>query len=174
MLAPLNRLVRPNMRESLADQIAAFGRAAMSRLSKLTSYLRRDWLRALLLLIIGIGVRSPALQGQRIWDDQYLAHDNPIIKSPLLIAESFRHYLFLDSLSAHYRPVQNISFILDYFFWNTDEFGFHLTNVLLHVGSGILLYFLLRQLFASFCLRDVQLAARDRLLIRMPWISHGE
>src|SRR5262249_33777424 len=63
---------------------------------------------------------------------------------------SFRHYLFLDSLSAHYRPVQNISYILDYFFWNTDEFGFHLTNVLLHASSAILLFFLLLQLFASF------------------------
>src|SRR2546421_10694411 len=113
MLAPLNRLVRPNMRESLADQIAAFGRAAMSRLSKLTSYLRRDWLRALLLLIIGIGVRSPALQGQRIWDDQYLSHDHPFIKSPLLILETFQHYLFLDSFSAHYRPVQIVSYMAD-------------------------------------------------------------
>src|SRR5713101_6339922 len=89
-------------------------------------------------------------------------HENPFIKSPLLIFESLRHYLFLDSFSAHYRPIQNISYFVDYFFWNTDEFGFHLTNVLLHVGSGILLYFLLRQLFASFTLREMPLRSRDR------------
>ncbi len=94
------------------------------------------WFRCVVLSSAAILVHSPALQGQRIWDDQYLAHDNPFIKSPLLIPESFRHYLFLDSLSAHYRPVQNISFIVDYFFWNSNEFGFHFTNVLLHAGSG--------------------------------------
>ena len=146
---------------------------ASSRLSKTISYLGTDWCRCLLLTLIGIFVRSPALQGERIWDDHYLSYDNPFIKSPLLILETFRHYLFLDSFSAHYRPVQNISYFADYFFWNTNEFGFHLTNVLLHVGSGILLYFLLRPLFASLFLRDASLAVRDRIARRIPWISHA-
>jgi Flp pilus assembly protein TadD len=143
------------------------------RLGKIGHYFQRDWLRCLLLTLIGILVRSPALQGERIWDDQYLSRDNPFIKSPLLILESLRHYLFLDSFSAHYRPVQNISYFVDYFFWNTDEFGFHLTNVLLHVGSGILLYFLLRQLLASLYFRNTQSAVRERGLKRMQWMSHG-
>jgi tetratricopeptide (TPR) repeat protein len=112
--------------------------------------LNKDWFRCVLLAAIAILIHFPALQGQLIWDDAYLAHDNPFIKSPVLIPESFRHYLFLDSLSAHYRPVQNISYIIDYFFWNTDEFGFHLTNVLLHTGSAVLLYFVLCRLIASF------------------------
>ena len=164
-------LVRPEQ-----DQAKVNGpkpSAAASFRGRLVCSLGADWFRCLLLTLIGILVRSPALQGQRIWDDWYLSHDNPFIKSPLLILESFRHYLFLDSFSAHYRPVQNITYIVDYFFWNTDEFGFHLTNVLLHVGSGILLYFLLRQLFASLWLRRVPLLIRDRALRRMPWISHG-
>ena len=39
--------------------------------------------------------------------------------------------------------------MVDYVIWNTNTFGFHLTNVLLHVAGGVLLYFLLRRLFAS-------------------------
>src|SRR5438477_7590022 len=132
---------------------------------------RTNWFRSALIAAVAILVHSPALPGQRIWDDAYLAHDNPFIKSPVLIPESFRHYLFLDSLSAHYRPVQNISYICDYFFWNTDEFGFHLTNVLLHAGSGILLYFLLRQLCASLLLRHASLALRVWALNRWRLIS---
>ena len=143
-----------------------------TRLSGLTRLLRPNIYRCLLLAFLGFFSRSPALQGQRIWDDQFLAHDNPFIKSPLLILESFRHYLFLDSYSSHYRPVQNISYFFDYFFWNTDEFGFHLTNVLLHVASGILLYFLLRQLILSLRLRSVPQAVRQKVLERTPWISH--
>ena len=131
-----------------------------------------DWFRALFLGLAGVLVHAPALQGQRIWDDQYLSHDNPFIKSPLLILETFRHHLFLDSFSAHYRPFQNISFILDYYFWNTDEFGFHLTNTLLHAGSGILLYFLGRYLLASFLFRNRSIFVQHRAQKRLPWTSN--
>ncbi|PYL65477.1 MAG: hypothetical protein DMF25_03445 [Verrucomicrobia bacterium] len=162
VLALPTPLVRPRTTHPVPCLRAVGDWAPISRLSKLATYLRREWLRVLLLIVIGVIVRAPALQGERIWDDQYLSHDNPFIKSPLLILETFRHYLFLDSLSAHYRPVQNISFIVDYFFWNTDSYGFHLTNMLLHAGSGVLLYFLLRQLFASLFLRRVSVAVRDR------------
>jgi len=151
--------------------LATFISAAKPRVLKLAPYLRRDWLRALLLAVVAVTVHAPALQGERIWDDAYLAHDSPFIKSPLLILETFRHYLFLDSLSVYYRPVQNISFIFDYFFWNTDAYGFHLTNVLLHATSGVLLYFLLRHLFASFFLRPVSIVVRARALRRLPRIS---
>jgi Flp pilus assembly protein TadD len=91
----------------------------------------------------------PAIEGPLIWDDVHLARDNPFIKSPLLILEAFRHYLFLDSFSGHYRPVQNLSYMVDYFFWNTDPAGFHLSNILLHVTAGLLLYRLLTYLFGE-------------------------
>ena len=112
----------------------------------------------------------PALQGQLVWDDQYLAHDNPFIKSPILILEAFRHYLFLDLFSAHYRPVQNLSFIFDYALWNTNTYGFHLTNVLLHLTSGILLYFLLRRLFRPW--GDETTTSLTALLVALLWIVH--
>jgi hypothetical protein len=141
--------------------------------SRLRAYLKSDWLRAAVLGFVGILVHAPALQGQRIWDDQYLSQDNPFIKSPYLILETFRHHLFLDSMSAHYRPAQNISFIFDYFFWNTDEFGFHLTNTLLHTGSGILLYFLIRYLLGSLIFRDRSILVQQRAQRRVPWISNA-
>ena len=129
------------------------------------------WTRCFLLAFAGVVTHLPALQGERIWDDDYLAQGNPFIKSPLLILETFRHYLFLDSSSVYYRPVQNISYIVDYFFWNTDTIGFHLTNTLLHTACGVLLYFLLRQLFASLLLRGVSPEVRLRALRRLPGIS---
>src|SRR2546430_2710348 len=163
---PLVRLAEKRLEHSSSElPKASAWKIAISRL------LNARWLHCVILAACAIVVHSPALQGQRIWDDQYLAHDNPFIKSPVLIPESFRHYLFLDSLSAHYRPVQNISFIFDYFFWNTDEFGFHLTNVLLHGASGVLLYFLLRQLFGSFFFRRLSLEMRDHVQTRMRWIT---
>ena len=125
---------------------------------------------AILAVLFGFTVHMPALQGQLVWDDQYLAHDNPFIKSPILILEAFRHYLFLDSFSAHYRPVQNLSFIFDYAFWNTNTYGFHLTNVLLHLTSGILLCFLLRRLFRPWGGETTTSLAA--LLVALLWIVH--
>jgi protein O-mannosyl-transferase len=142
-----------------------------SRAPVLARYFRKDWLHSTVLLVIGLLVRAWSLNGQRIWDDQYLSWENPFIKSPLLILESFRHYLFLESFSTHYRPIQNLSYLFDYCFWNTDPYGFHLTNTFLHATSGVLLYFLLRKLFASLWLRHVPLAVRDRAQRRIRGLS---
>ncbi|PYL74419.1 MAG: hypothetical protein DMF27_14490 [Verrucomicrobia bacterium] len=117
--------------------------------ARLIAFCGKQWPRYFFLGAIGFIIRLPAIQGGLIWDDIILTRDNPFIKSPLLALETFRHYLFLDSLSGHYRPVQNLSYMFDYFFWNADPAGFHLSNILLHVGAGLLLYRLLRHLFGK-------------------------
>lgn len=148
-----------------------------SRCARFAPLWKRDWPRFLILALTGFLVRLPALQGQFVWDDEFLARDNPFIKSPLLILEAFRHYLFPDSYSGHYRPVQNISFIFDYYFWNNNPYGFHLTNLLLHVASGLLLYCLLRKLFRSL-LRSAATAVTPRtasllaFFVALLWMVH--
>jgi protein O-mannosyl-transferase len=114
---------------------------------------RSEWLRCLFLGLVGFVVRIPALQGQPIWDDDYLIRTNPFIKSPLLVLEVFRHYLFPGSYSPHYRPVQNISYMADYLLWNGNFYGFHLSSILVHVGGAILLYLLLQKLFRGLLVR---------------------
>jgi Flp pilus assembly protein TadD len=121
---------------------------AMGVLSRLHFYLQKQWIRCVLLGLIGFAVRIPALSGEPLWDDDYLVRTNPFIKSPILILEVFRHYLFPESYSSHYRPVQNISYMADYLLWGDTFYGFHLSNVLLHVAAGVILYLLLRRLFA--------------------------
>lgn len=114
---------------------------------RFTAFCDKQWPRYLFLGAIGFIIRLPAVQGMPIWDDIYLIRDNPFIKSPLLILESFRHYLFLNSFAGHYRPVQNLSYMVDYWFWNADPAGYHLTNIFLHVVAGLVLYRLLTVLF---------------------------
>src|SRR4051812_35888768 len=84
----------------------------------LTALLARRWFHCLVLALLGVLVRIPALQGEPVWDDDYLIRTNSLIKSPVLIVETFRHYLFLDTFSLAYRPVQNLSYLFDYFIWN--------------------------------------------------------
>lgn len=136
----------------------------------------KAWLRCLLLFLVGVAVRAPALEGELIWDDEVLVRGNAFIKSPLLILEAFRHYLFVDSFAAHYRPVQNASFAFDYLIWSNTWFGYHLTNVLLHAGSGVLLYLLLSRLLPSMWKQDEATAGRRSLLaaflIALVWSVH--
>ena len=132
--------------ETTARKVPARFQAFWARLVECSE---RHWLRCLLLAVIGAVVRLPGLQGPFLWDDLYLARDNPFIKSPLLIPEAFRHYLFPDSFAGHYRPVQTISYVFDYLSWNTDAYGYHLSNLFWHIGSGILLYLLLQRLLQT-------------------------
>lgn len=99
-----------------------------------------------ILLVTSLAVYAPVLHGQLLWDDLYLVGDNPFFKSPIFSLEVFRHYLFVDSPSSYYRPVQNLSYMLDYLVWNGAPVGYHLSNVLIHCAAGFLLYCLLRQL----------------------------
>ena len=131
------------------DQTPTKAPSGSSFRARLIAFCGKQWPRYFLLGAIGFLVRLPAMQGQFIWDDIYLTRENPFIKSPFLALEAFRHYLFLDSFSGHYRPVQNLSYMIDYFFWNTDPVGFHLSNIFLHVTAGLLLYRLLTLLFRN-------------------------
>jgi hypothetical protein len=86
------------------DQTLTKGRVAPVFARSLSFFAASNGRRYFLLGAIGFLVRLPAVQGQLIWDDIYLTRENPFIKSPLLVLEAFRHYLFLDSFSDHYRP----------------------------------------------------------------------
>jgi len=119
---------------------------ATAEISWLSRWASRPFVALLVFLVVGLAVYSPALQGEPIWDDGYLIGENPFFKSPIFVFEVFQRYLFLDSYSVYYRPVQNLSYLFDYWLWGGNVFGYHLTNVLLHSGSGFLLFLLLRRL----------------------------
>lgn len=146
----------------------------------LTSYAAQGWVRFLALLLFGIAVHVPSLAGDLLWDDQHLINDNPLIKSPALILEAFRHYLFPDAFSGHYRPVQTISYIFDYLVWNKETYGYHLSNLFWHVSSGLLLYCLLRRILESFAQRrSEKFSGKSHIdssaiafLIALLWVIH--
>ena len=106
--------------------------------------------RYFLLGAIGFLVRLPAVQGQLIWDDIYLTRENPFIKSPLLVLEAFRHYLFLDSFSG--------------------SLSARSSSIFLHVTAGPLFYRLLTPLFrkgAGLCSNDGSLGMRAQSVLSL-------
>ena len=116
---------------------------SLSRIERIGFWMAKPWVAWLLCLAAGLLVYAPALSGDLIWDDAYLVRENPFFRSPAFGAEVFRHWLFFDSFSTYYRPVQNWSYMLDYWLWRGEPVGYHLTNLVLHSLSGILLFELL-------------------------------
>lgn len=52
-----------------------------------------------------------------------------------------------DNIQLLYRPLGDVSLALDYLFWSTNAFGYHLTNVLLHVTCTVLVFFVAKNIF---------------------------
>lgn len=145
------------------------GDASNSWLARLIEFCSRPWIAYALLALGGIMVHLPALTGTLIWDDAYLSRDNPFIKSPYLALETFRHFLFADSFSGHYRPVQTLSYMFDYWLWNADSTGYHLTNIILHAGSGLLLFCLLQKLIGAKLIKGARIVS---FAVAAIWVVH--
>jgi hypothetical protein len=50
------------------------------------------------------------------------------------------------TVAKFYRPLASLSYGLDYFVWDLDPFGFHLTNLIFHILNTILVALLMRSL----------------------------
>jgi hypothetical protein len=95
-----------------ASQHSPLGQKAQPRLlSRVIHGIGHPLVALTAFVLGGLVIYAPALHGELIWDDEYLVGQNPFYKSPIFILEAFRHYLFFDSFSTYYRPVQNLSYI---------------------------------------------------------------
>jgi len=80
-----------------------------------------------------------SLNGYFIWDDRGLVLDNTTYLSNWKnLYDCFYKPFFGET--PYYRPLLTASFIIDYQLWGTNPFGYHFTNVLLHIGNALLVY----------------------------------
>ncbi len=67
----------------------------------------------------------------------------------LLLANFTGTYLGIPGTS-FYRPVLGLSFFIDYFLFGANCTGYHLTNILIHAGNAVLVFYLSRFLETCF------------------------
>jgi len=86
-----------------------------------------------------------------IWDDQALVVQNTLIRSPQNLPLSFTNDLYfgVNSGSNFYRPLQTISYIFDYHFWQLNPFGYHLTNIILQACVSFVVFLLVFKLLGN-------------------------
>lgn len=113
---------------------------------------------ALLLVLCALGAYAPALRNGFVWDDQALILRDPLIRSWQLIGEGFTHFLFTDaSASDFYRPLQRLSYTIDYAAFFISPMGYHLVSLLWHAAAAVALFF-----FAEEFLARCKMEARRR------------
>src|SRR5438270_74829 len=97
-------------------------------------------------LIVGLlTAHIPAFRAGFVWDDTALVLRDPLIRSWRLIPEGFQHFLFLDATASNfYRPLQRLSYAMEYWACIFNPTLYHVTNLLLHaVAAGAFFAFAL-------------------------------
>jgi len=109
--------------------------------------------KSLLVLALFVTVSyGNALLGDFVWDDNILIVDNTYIRNCTYVPAAFLTDLFHDytvGVATHYRPLQTISFTMDYALWGLTPLAFHLTNLLLHLLCVVLVWLLMERLGLS-------------------------
>jgi Tfp pilus assembly protein PilF len=106
----------------------------------------------LLIITITIIIYSNVLLGEFLYDDLAFINENYFIKDLSYFLRYFYDIKTIAPLmqSAPYRPLVTLSFAINYYIAGMNPGIYHLTNVLLHIGCGILVYFLINALIKNW------------------------
>src|SRR4029077_13262602 len=93
-----------------------------------------------LVVIVVVASYAPAVRDGFVWDDTALILRDPLIRSWRLIPEGFNHYLFVDATpSDFYRPLQRITYAIEYALFCVNPAPYHLTKILLPAAAAVAL-----------------------------------
>ena len=96
---------------------------------------------AAILAVLALGIYWPALHSGFIWDDNAMLTGNDLVKLPEGLP-----YIWFSTVPVDYFPLTLSSFWVEWRLWGLSPAGYHLTNVMLHVGSALVLWRGLAQL----------------------------
>jgi protein O-mannosyl-transferase len=112
----------------------------------------------LLLFLIALVIYSGSINGEFLFDDKVLITENMYIQNLKYIPLLFTMDAYPLSISglektySYYRPLQTLSFALNYRLWGLNPFGYHLTNIIFHSFVAFLVFCLIIRLFSNFSL----------------------
>ena len=119
-------------------------------------------LSAIIVFVTSITYVS-TLRNDFVWDDvQLITHPLKMNNNP---------YAFFFGSDLYYRPFLYLSMALDYSFWHLNPFGFHLTNIIIHIVNSLLVFLLGFSLFRSGRMAAEAQQATDSRALFLSFIS---
>jgi tetratricopeptide (TPR) repeat protein len=100
---------------------------------------KRDWFFCLILAVVTMLAYQHAWQGGLLWDD-----DNCTTPPELRSLDGLRRIWFQPRATAQYYPLLFSSYWVQQRFWGDSPTGYHLVNLLLHIGCVVLVLRILR------------------------------
>src|SRR5438874_11565455 len=109
--------------------------------SSVISWWQRDWFFCLILAVVTMLAYQPAWHGGLLWDD-----DANIASPDLRSLDGLRRIWFEPRATQQYYPLLYSSSWVQERFWRDSPTGYHLVNLLLHIGCVVLVLKILRLL----------------------------
>jgi tetratricopeptide (TPR) repeat protein len=149
MAAKKRKKTRVEVTEEQSGSAPAAREGADGRISGI---IRRRAFAAALLFIVSFSVFVPSLRNGLVWDDvTYVLKWAPRLESAKL---GYKMLVPIRRDESHarkyFRPILFVSLVIDNRVWGDSPFGFHMTSIVLHSVSTVLLYFLILLLFMEF------------------------
>src|SRR5688572_5089940 len=107
----------------------------------------QDYLFFLSVLILGFLVYAPLLNAGFIWDDDKHLLNDVLLES---LDGLYKIWFSPDKSVWNYWPLTRTSFWLERLIWGTNPAGYHAINIVLHLASSCIFYFILKRLHAAF------------------------
>jgi hypothetical protein len=129
---------------------------------------RNATLRAAALLVLALAAHGRSVTNGFIWDDDYYVTHNGCLHTLAGLQAIWAD----PSATPQYYPLVHTTYWLEYHLWGLDPAGYHAVNVLLHVGSTLLLYQVFRRLgLATAGLAAALFAAHPLGVESVGWIT---
>ncbi len=97
---------------------------------------RYSLVKKTLIIVLALLVYFPAIQGEFIWDDDAYVFENSSLRSVSGLKDIWSN----PDSSPQYYPLVFTSFWIEYHLWGVSPAGFHVTNLILHLLAGLLLW----------------------------------
>lgn len=144
----------------------------------MTKYKNISLLGLAVLVLACLGAYWPGLYGPFVFDDLTNIALVPQLRLETLDLEALQQAALANRSGPLGRPLASLSFALNYYFTYYDTFYFKLTNVIIHVLSGVGLFFLAQALLHQLQRNSPDLALKPEhtwslaLAISALWLLH--
>ncbi len=112
------------------------------------------WLMVIAILVLGTAVYAPGLGGDFVFDDYANIVENPALRPDALSLETLTAAAVSSDAGPLKRPLASLSFLANFYFFGDNQFSFKVTNILIHLLNGCLVFWLLRKVLPRLLGRD--------------------
>jgi tetratricopeptide (TPR) repeat protein len=126
------------------------------------------WLQGAMIVLGAVIIFLPVLHGNWLWDDNIDITQNGVTRG----AKGLWTIWFQPGSQLDYYPVKASVQWVQWHLWGNDTFGYHLTNLLLHIASALLVWRLFQKLGLKLAwLGGLIFAIHPALVESVAWIA---